>query len=80
MPVWRLRLGNFGDVKSLGSGLSELRIEYGPGYRVYFTRAGKSLVLLLCAGEKASQQRDIRRAREFLADYERRQDAGKRII
>lgn len=76
----RVRLGNFGDSRSLGSGMWELRIDYGPGYRVYFTRTGRSVVLLLCAGEKATQQKDIRRAREYLADYKRRQDAGKRII
>ena len=71
----RLRLGNFGDVRSLGRGLSELRIDVGPGYRVYFAIEGKSLVLLLCGGDKATQQRDIRRAREYLADYRRRTDA-----
>ena len=76
----RIRLGNFGDVKLLGGGLGEIRIDYGPGYRVYFTRTGNYVVLLLCAGEKATQPKDIRRAREFLADYERRQDASKRII
>jgi putative addiction module killer protein len=71
----RLRLGNFGDVRSLGKGLSELRIDVGPGYRVYFAIEGKSVVLLLFAGDKATQQKDIRRAREYLADYRRRTDA-----
>lgn len=71
----RLRLGNFGDVRSLGKGLSELRIDAGPGYRVYFTVEGKSLVLLLCGGDKSTQRTDIRRAREYLADYRRRTDA-----
>ena len=71
----RLRLGNLGDVRSLGKGLSELRIDVGPGYRVYFTREGKSTVILLCGGDKTTQQKDIRRAREFQTDYRRRPDA-----
>jgi putative addiction module killer protein len=71
----RLRLGNFGDVRSLGKGLSELRVDVGPGYRAYFTTESKSVVMLFCAGDKAAQQRDINRAREYLADYRRRSDA-----
>lgn len=51
--------GNFGDVKSVGSGVSEMRIDYGPGYRVYFFRRGKVLVVLLCGGDKKSQRADI---------------------
>jgi putative addiction module killer protein len=71
----RLRLGNFGDVRSVGKGLSELRIDVGPGYRVYFMVEGRSIVVLLCGGDKTTQQEDIRRAREYLADYRRRPDA-----
>lgn len=71
----RLRLGNFGDVRSLGKGLFELRIDVGPGYRVYFVVERKLVVLLLCGGDKSTQQRDIRCAREYAADYRRRQDA-----
>ena len=71
----RLRLGNFGDVRSLGKGLSELRIDVGPGYRVYFIVEGQSIVVLLCGGDKTTQQKDIRRAREYLADYGRTPDA-----
>ena len=71
----RLRLGNFGDVRPLGKGLSELRVDVGPGYRVYFIVEGHSIVVLLCGGDKATQQKDIRRAREYLADYRRRPDA-----
>ena len=71
----RLRLGNFGDVRSLGKGLSELRIETGPGYRVYFMVECKSVVLLFCGGDKTTQQKDIRRARQYLTDYRRRTDA-----
>jgi len=71
----RLRLGNFGDVRTLGKGLSELRIDVGPGYRVYFIVEGQSIMVLLCGGDKTTQQKDIRRAREYLADYRRRPDA-----
>lgn len=59
----RLALGNPGDVKPVGDGLSELRIDYGPGYRVYFVRRGESLVIVLCGGDKADQNRDIARAK-----------------
>lgn len=54
--------GNFGDVKPAGSGVSEMRIDYGPGYRVYFFRRGKELVILLCGGDKKSQRADIAQA------------------
>jgi putative addiction module killer protein len=59
----RLAEGNPGDVKSVGDGVSELRIDYGPGYRLYFTRKGALLVILLCGGDKSSQDRDIRQAK-----------------
>jgi putative addiction module killer protein len=52
--------------------LSELRIDHGPGYRVYYTQDGDTIVLLLCAGDKRTQTSDIQRAREYRADYERR--------
>ena len=58
----RFRLGNPGDVKSVGQGVSEMRIDYGPGYRVYFMRAGEIVYLLLCGGDKGSQKRDIETA------------------
>ena len=59
----RLALGNAGDVKPVGEGLSELRIDYGPGYRVYLIKRGESLVVVLCGGDKADQNRDIARAK-----------------
>ena len=59
----RLAKGNPGDVQSVGGGVSELRIDYGPGYRLYFTRQGALLVILLCGGDKSSQDRDIRTAK-----------------
>ncbi|WP_409567179.1 type II toxin-antitoxin system RelE/ParE family toxin [Methylobacterium sp. E-016] len=64
----RLALGNAGDAKPVGSGVSEMRIDYGPGYRLYFIRRGEALIVLLCGGDKGSQQRDIVRARALAAD------------
>lgn len=61
----RLRLGNPGDVRAVGDGVSELRIDYGPGYRVYFCQRGRRLFLLLCGGDKRSQDTDIRLARRL---------------
>ena len=63
--IRRLSLGNPGDVKPVGSGVSEMRIDYGPGYRVYFVRRGDTVVVLLCGGDKRTQDRDIARAREL---------------
>jgi putative addiction module killer protein len=60
--IKRASNGNFGDAKSVGSGVSEMRIDYGPGYRVYFFRRGKALVVLLCGGDKGSQRADIAKA------------------
>lgn len=64
---YRLSLGNAGDARPIGGGLSELRVDYGPGYRVYLMRRSDVFVLLLCGGDKGSQDRDIRRARELAA-------------
>jgi putative addiction module killer protein len=63
--IRRLSLGNFGDVKPVGEGVSELRIDYGPGYRVYFLQIGSLLVLLLIGGTKKSQNADIAKAKEL---------------
>lgn len=63
--VERLSLGNTGDSRSVGGGVMELRIDYGPGYRVYFTRVGRTVVMLLCGGTKRGQQGDIDRAIEM---------------
>lgn len=63
-----LRQGNSGDSKSLGSSLHELRVHFGPGYRVYFTRKAGFVVLLLCGGDKSSQSKDIARARSILSE------------
>jgi putative addiction module killer protein len=69
--IKRASNGNFGDVKPVGSGVSELRIGYGPGYRVYFFRRGKELVILLCGGDKKSQKTDIARAVQMKEEIER---------
>jgi putative addiction module killer protein len=58
----RLALGNAGDVKPVGAGVSEMRIDYGPGYRVYFVQRGSLVVVLLCGGDKRTQTADIKRA------------------
>ena len=60
--IERLANGNPGDVRPVGNGVSELRIDYGPGYRVYFVQRGKVLIILLCGGDKASQRRDMAKA------------------
>lgn len=67
--VHRLRaaeLGNFGDCEPVGDGISEMRIHFGPGYRVYFTRRGDVIYWLLLGGDKTTQKRDIKRAKQFL--------------
>jgi len=66
----RLALGNPGDVKPAGAGVSEMRIDHGPGYRVYFARRGKIVVLLLSGGDKKSQARDIAAAKAMAAEWE----------
>jgi putative addiction module killer protein len=63
--IRRLSLGNPGDVRPVGNGVSEMRIDYGPGYRVYFVRRGDTVVVLLCGGDKRGQDRDIARALEL---------------
>lgn len=68
----RLQLGNPGDSKSVGEGVSELRIDFGPGYRVYFGQDGTKLVILLCGGDKSTQQEDIKRAKRYWTDYKKR--------
>jgi putative addiction module killer protein len=66
--IQRLELGNAGDVKPVGDGISEMRIDYGPGYRVYYKQTGKEIVLLLCGGDKSTQDRDIKRAKQLAAE------------
>ncbi len=63
--IERLANGNPGDVKPVGSGVSEMRMDFGPGYRIYFVRKGETVIILLCGGDKSSQDADIARAIEI---------------
>lgn len=65
----RVRLGNLGDSRAVGEGVMELRVDFGPGYRVYFGDDGATVVVLLCGGDKSSQAADILRAHQYWADY-----------
>ena len=67
--IQRLAMGNPGDVKPAGKGISEMRIDYGPGYRVYYKDTGKEIVILLCGGDKRTQQADIAEARKIAGTY-----------
>jgi putative addiction module killer protein len=66
--IERLGRGNPGDVKPVGAGVSEMRVPHGPGYRVYFKQTDKTVVLLLCGGDKSTQEKDIKRAKEIAAE------------
>lgn len=68
--IYRLSLGNPGDVKPVGEGISEMRIDHGPGYRVYYTQRGQTLVILLCGGDKRTQRKDIRAAKQMAQQVE----------
>jgi putative addiction module killer protein len=67
--IRRLGLGNPGDVKPVGEGVSEMRIDYGPGYRVYFQQRGPVLIILLCGGDKKTQDKDIQTAKSIAAQW-----------
>ncbi|HQU49751.1 MAG TPA: type II toxin-antitoxin system RelE/ParE family toxin [Casimicrobiaceae bacterium] len=69
LRIGRMERGLFGDARSVGGGVSELRIDVGPGYRVYFGRIGDRIVLLLCGGDKRRQDDDIARAKRYWASY-----------
>lgn len=68
----RIRLGNFGNCKLLGDSLFELRMTFGPGYRVYYGREGERMILILCGGDKSTQDKDIERAKAAWTDYRSR--------
>ena len=70
----RVELGNYGDTKSVGEGVKELRYTFGAGYRVYFAEVDDTLVLLLCGGDKGSQKRDIKTAQSYWQDYRQRHE------
>lgn len=65
----RLRLGNAGDTKPVGEGISEMRVDHGPGFRIYFRRSGEQIVVLLCGGDKSTQDRDIVKARALAREW-----------
>jgi putative addiction module killer protein len=67
----RVSLGNLGDCHGVGDGVQELRIDYGPGYRVYFGQVGSTIVLLLCGGDKNTQAKDIEQAKHYWNEYRR---------
>jgi len=69
--VKRLAEGNPGDVKPAGEGVSEMRIDYGPGYRVYFKDTGREIIILLCGGDKSTQQSDINEAKKIARLYDK---------
>jgi putative addiction module killer protein len=73
----RVKLGNLGDYRSVGEGVCELKIDYGPGYRVYFGQIGSTIVLLLCSGDKSTQEQDILKAKEYWKNYEKSENANK---
>ena len=68
----RVAVGNLGDVETVGNGVHELRVDWGPGYRVYFSRHGKVIIVLLCGGDKRTQSKDIKRAKAYCEDYKAR--------
>jgi putative addiction module killer protein len=68
----RVRLGNFGDCAGIGDGVEELRIDFGPGYRVYFGQVSSNVVLLLCGGDKSTQAKDVQKAQIYWKNYKRR--------
>ena len=76
--IIRMELGNFGDQKPLRGGVWELRIDVGPGYRVYYAMAGRLIVLLLCGGDKDTPKNDIDRACEYWQDWRRRSEEERR--
>jgi|SRR5204863_3770210 len=67
----RLAFGHAGDVEPVGDGISELRIHYGPGYRIYFQKRGKTIIVLLCGGDKSTQAKDIKAAKRLAEEWEK---------
>jgi putative addiction module killer protein len=70
--IRRMEQGNFGDTRSVGAGVNEMRVDYGPGYRVYYVQRGTRVVIVLCTGDKRTQTRDIRRAHAIAQDLTER--------
>ena len=78
--IARARAGNLGQCEPVGGGVFELKIDFGPGYRVYFGRIGEAMVILLCGGDKKTQVKDIKTAHEYWADYWRRPHAARKKL
>ena len=76
--IERIGLGNLGFWESVGEGVGELKIDYGPGYRVYFGQIGSTVVVLLCGGDKKTQRKDIAKAKEFWQDFKKRYHGTKK--
>jgi len=74
--IRRISVGNFGDTKNVGDNVSELRIDYGSGFRVYYTRRGQEIVILLCGGDKSTQTKDIKTAKEIAKNLEEGKSEG----
>ncbi len=75
--IKRVKLGNLGDYRSVGEGVFELKINYGPGYRVDFGQIGLTIIILLCGGDKSTQEQDICQAKEYWRDYENRENSDQ---
>ena len=75
--IRRMEQGNFGDTRSVGAGVMELRVDYGPGYRIYYVNRGAKIVILLCGGDKRAQRQDIRRAHDLARDLARDLEEGE---
>jgi putative addiction module killer protein len=73
----RVRIGNLGDYLSVGEGVCELKIDFGPGYRIYFAQVGTKIILILFGGSKKTQEQDIEKAKEYSRDYERRESTNQ---
>ena len=71
--IARIESGNLGDHKSVGDGVFELRLDFGPGYRIYFREVDNTIILLLCGGDKSSQDRDIEQAKAYWQEYKESQ-------
>jgi len=78
--ITRARAGNLGKCASVGEGVFELKVDFGPGYRVYFGEVGDAIIVLLCGGDKSSQVKDIKVAHEYWADYWRRPHAARKKL
>lgn len=72
--IERLEKGNAGDAKPVGEGVSEMRIDYGPGYRVYYLKQGKKIIVLLCGGDKSTQEEDIKDAKTYAKQWKEQQN------